>query len=192
MSSHHVIRENQEAAVVILDIENCSYEILGDALEWSPLVIAKAEVAAQLIHRGHKVDLILGSEQDEIDQQALQQRHVNFLKRQENELKQTIKLAYKKQHPGVIIFTCFNEKTINQIAQPRLPVSIIDGTIKWTFISSCKFRKWFAKGDSFQLKSIDSVRMNEDIEAKPANTMTTDGMVTLKSTKPFWLGESLI
>jgi len=192
MSSHHVIRENQEAAVAILDIEGCSFEILGDALEWSPLVIAKAQVTTQLIDRGYKIDLVLSQDQHEFDQQTLQQRHITFLKQQENELQQTIELAYKKQHPGVIIFTCFNESVMNQITKPQLPVCIIDGTRRWTLINSGEFKKWFAKGNSYQLEACDVVKINSDIEAKPTNIVEADGMVVFKSKKPFWLGESLI
>ncbi|MEP2773905.1 MAG: hypothetical protein ABJH05_17255 [Fulvivirga sp.] len=191
MSSHHVIRENQEAAVAILDIEGCSFEILGDALEWSPLVIAKAEVTTKLIDRGYKIDLVLSHEQHEFDQQTLQQRHITFLKQQENELQQIIELAYKKQHPGVIIFACFNEIVINKIARPLLPVSIIDGTKKWTLIMSGEFKKWFSKGDTYQLKG-GAVKINSGQTAKSINNVEADGMVVLKSKKPFWLGESLI
>ncbi len=192
MSSHHVIRDNQEAAVVVLSLENCSFEILGDALEWSPLVIVKVGVASQLIHRGYKIDLVLGADQDQVNQLNLEQRHVNFQKQSENHLQETIKLAHKNQHPAVIIFTKFDEEVISQIEKPQLPVSIIDGTLKWTFINTGEVKKWFAKGDIMQLKSVDKVRISEGIEAKPTNTIAADGIVKLKSARPFWLGESLI
>ena len=39
MSSHHIARDDQEPALIIANGEMCSQELLGQLLEWSPLVI---------------------------------------------------------------------------------------------------------------------------------------------------------
>ena len=47
MSSHHVIRDKQEPALIIANGEACSEELLGQLLEWSPFVV----VLDSAIHR---------------------------------------------------------------------------------------------------------------------------------------------
>ena len=39
MSSHHIVKDDQEPALIIANGAACSQELLGQLLEWSPLVI---------------------------------------------------------------------------------------------------------------------------------------------------------
>ena len=39
MSSHHIVRDDQEPALIIANGASCSNELMGQLLEWSPLVI---------------------------------------------------------------------------------------------------------------------------------------------------------
>ena len=66
MSSHHIVREKQEPALLILSMDNFDPELLGQLLEWSPTVIATAHVAEQLNIRGIKVDRVLGNDVGEV------------------------------------------------------------------------------------------------------------------------------
>ncbi|OCX50313.1 hypothetical protein BEL04_23690 [Mucilaginibacter sp. PPCGB 2223] len=61
MSSHHIVREKQEPALVILGMESFTNELLGQLLEWSPTVIVAADIAEQLTSADIKVDIIIGS-----------------------------------------------------------------------------------------------------------------------------------
>ncbi len=60
MSSHHVVREKQEPALIIANGEACSFELLGQLLEWSPTVIVLDGALARVAELGIKVDVILG------------------------------------------------------------------------------------------------------------------------------------
>ncbi|MDB5132778.1 MAG: hypothetical protein JWR02_2527 [Mucilaginibacter sp.] len=62
MSSHHVVREKQEPALLVLGLDNFPDELLGQLLEWSPTVIATRQTAEALIAYGIKVDWIIGDE----------------------------------------------------------------------------------------------------------------------------------
>jgi len=68
MSSHHIVREKQEPALLVLGLENFPDELLGQLLEWSPTVIATAETADQLDSRGIKIDWIIGDVDAEMPQ----------------------------------------------------------------------------------------------------------------------------
>jgi thiamine pyrophosphokinase len=60
MSSHHIIRDKQEPALIIANGEACSMEILDQLLEWSPTVIVLDGALERVVAMGIKVDVWLG------------------------------------------------------------------------------------------------------------------------------------
>ena len=60
MSSHHIVRDDQEPALIIANGAACSEELLGQLLEWSPLVIVLDSAIERVIKLGIKVDVLLG------------------------------------------------------------------------------------------------------------------------------------
>lgn len=64
MSSHHIVKDNQEPALVIADGEACSSELLGQLLEWSPHVVVLDKAWSRVKHLGIKVDVVLGDFDD--------------------------------------------------------------------------------------------------------------------------------
>lgn len=59
MSSHHIVREKQEPALLVLSLTDFSDELLGQLLEWSPTVITTSDVAEHLAAYEIKVDIII-------------------------------------------------------------------------------------------------------------------------------------
>jgi thiamine pyrophosphokinase len=60
MSSHHIIREGQEPALIIANGESCSNELLGQLLEWSPFVVVLDGAINRVLDLGIKVDVLIG------------------------------------------------------------------------------------------------------------------------------------
>lgn len=60
MSSHHIVRDDQEPALIIANGAACSNELLGQLLEWSPLVIVLDSAIERVLELGIKVDVLLG------------------------------------------------------------------------------------------------------------------------------------
>ena len=60
MSSHHIVRDDQEPALIIANGASCSEELLGQLLEWSPLVIVLDSAIERVLELGIKVDVLLG------------------------------------------------------------------------------------------------------------------------------------
>ncbi len=65
MSSHHVVREKQEPALLVLGLDGFADELLGQLLEWSPAVITTPQTAEALNVYGIKIDWIIGNKGDE-------------------------------------------------------------------------------------------------------------------------------
>ena len=59
MSSHHIVKEGQEPALIIANGESCSTELLGQLLEWSPFVVVLDGAINRVLDLGIKVDLSL-------------------------------------------------------------------------------------------------------------------------------------
>jgi thiamine pyrophosphokinase len=59
MSSHHIVRDEQEPALVILSSKGLERELVGSLLEWSPTVIVIEEAAKVLMEWGIKIDVVL-------------------------------------------------------------------------------------------------------------------------------------
>lgn len=60
MSSHHIVRDDQEPALIIANGEACSSELMGQLLEWSPIVIVLDSAIERVLELGIKVDVLLG------------------------------------------------------------------------------------------------------------------------------------
>lgn len=60
MSSHHIVRDDQEPALIIANGEACSTELLNQLLEWSPLVVVLDSAIDRVLALGIKVDVLIG------------------------------------------------------------------------------------------------------------------------------------
>ena len=60
MSYHHIVRDDQEPALIIANGATCDDELLGQLLEWSPLVIVLDSAIERVVARNIKVDVLLG------------------------------------------------------------------------------------------------------------------------------------
>ena len=60
MSSHHIVRDDQEPALIIANGAACSEELLGQLLEWQPLVVVLDSAIDRVLELGIKVDVLLG------------------------------------------------------------------------------------------------------------------------------------
>lgn len=69
MSSHHIIREKQEPALLIWDIGSFDMEYLGQLLEWSPTVMVSSLVYEQVYSFGIKIDVVIGNTEVSFQQQ---------------------------------------------------------------------------------------------------------------------------
>ncbi|MBR9859904.1 thiamine diphosphokinase [bacterium] len=60
MSSHHVIREGQEPALIIANGAACSYSLLSSLLEWSPTIVVLDGAYHRVLELGIKPDVVIG------------------------------------------------------------------------------------------------------------------------------------
>lgn len=108
MSSHHVIRDKQEPALIIANGEACSMELLGQLLEWSPTVVVLDGAARRVEELGVKMDVLLGDfdseshpEEIEIRQQPI--RLIHAPDQQKTDLEKAIDWLIEEGYPSANI-----------------------------------------------------------------------------------------
>jgi thiamine pyrophosphokinase len=60
MSSHHIVRDNQEPALIIANGEACSLALMHELMEWAPKVVVLDGALPRVLELGLKVDVWLG------------------------------------------------------------------------------------------------------------------------------------
>ncbi|SJN21391.1 hypothetical protein [Sphingobacterium sp. JB170] len=59
MSSHHIVRENQEPALIVDSVEDLSDEYIGQLLEWCPTVFVSETTLSYFLLRDIKADFLV-------------------------------------------------------------------------------------------------------------------------------------
>jgi len=60
VSSHHIVRDNQEPALIIANGESCDLGLLGDLMEWTPYTVVLDGAMQRVLEAGIRCDVWLG------------------------------------------------------------------------------------------------------------------------------------
>lgn len=72
MSSHHIVRENQEPAMIVASYEALDEEYIGQLLEWSPTIIANDDTIDFFLAADIKVDVVFSLQERVYPQEQIQ------------------------------------------------------------------------------------------------------------------------
>jgi thiamine pyrophosphokinase len=189
MSSHHIVREKQEPALLILGLDDFADELLGQLLEWSPTLITTPLIAEKLISSGIKIDWIVTNDVDGELQSDLKYLPVNDNGVTASSLEYLITQGY----PAVNIVT--DELALNQYLAFAAQINLVifhDG--QKIYAINTGFSKWKPAGEAITLLSNPTGLKTTGLE-KISDThykTLTDGLFSLQFTSPFlFIAESL-
>lgn len=150
MSSHHIVREKQEPALLLLSLDNFSDELLGQLLEWSPTVITTPQVAEQLNSVEVKIDIIIADQIDLNLQSDIKQISLAGT----SPLNATLNYLIKNDYNAVNIVA--NEVEIGGLNEfvPQINIVIYSGNKK-IYAVSPGFSKWKPAGESIRILSLN-------------------------------------
>jgi thiamine pyrophosphokinase len=184
MSSHHIVREKQEPALLVLGMDGFDDELLGQLLEWSPTLIATPEIAERLISLGIKIDLIVTDEIEEGLQSDIKQLPVAELPAVISALNYLIDKGY----PAV------NIVTDEFAADDYLPLTskinlVIFYDRQKIYAVNPGFSKWKPTGEIIKLLSHPGELKTTGLEKTGEDTYHTiaDGFFTLQFDSQFLL-----
>jgi thiamine pyrophosphokinase len=98
MSSHHIVKEKQEPALLIINLAGFDEEHLGQLLEWSPTVVVSDMIIDEVLSLGIKVDAVLTSEDNSW---AFAQEHILQINYTENALNGGLNYFVNEGYPAV-------------------------------------------------------------------------------------------
>jgi thiamine pyrophosphokinase len=181
MSSHHIIREDQEPALLIAVTQGTSYATVQELLEWSPTVMVTEWVLHEVLTWGIKIDVVIArSASIPILTEAL---HDQF----------PVKiLSCQDEHDALATALYFliaaKQKAVNVLSSASLEsfepfsaidLSVIQGNKRWSFIRSGSFEKW--------LPAERTLRVFPDQNSSVKTEQ--NGMIIIKRKKGFWISE---
>lgn len=182
MSSHHVIREKQEPALLILGMDNFSDEDLGQLLEWSPTVMVTPIMAEKLDAWGIKIDWVIADEPiSEL------QSDVKLLSLSGNSpLLSALKFLTFNEYPSVNIVA--DELNVDDYLPfaDKINLVIFHNNQKIYPVSS-GFSKWKPAGEAVELLSPHTSLHVTGLNKIATNRFSTtyDGLFTLHFNEPF-------
>ncbi len=145
MSSHHIVREKQEPALLIMSLEDFPAEYLGQLLEWSPTVIVAEPVYEQADSMGIKVDGLMSNQTD-----FHAQEHTRIIPYEAEVLEDALKFLVAEGYPAVnIIDSHFALK--DYVFFVELINLVIFNPGRKIFPVRTGFSKWAAGGEKVYL-----------------------------------------
>lgn len=157
MSSHHIVRDDQEPALIIANGESCSRELLDQLLEWNPLVIVLDSAMDRVIELGIKVDVLIGDFDRDFDANSYKDSQypleiIHVADQDSTDLEKAFYYLIDKKIPMVNVVWATGRRMDHTLAnitclpkfEKELKIVIIDDYSK-VFLLPKSFKKWYPK-----------------------------------------------
>lgn len=198
MSSHHFVREGQEPALLI--IEPLSLELIEPLLEWAPVILVLDSAIDEVIKWKIKIDVVIanGNFDTSMDEKLTDQGPVKIIHSIStgDVVRATVDFLMSERHTAVNLIVNATTAVYDQWLEKIdvLDIVILTAEMKWSAIAS-GFEKWFPEGILVFIRSSHEESMTIiglQKENIPNRFRTErDGVVRIKSSTPFWIGEPL-
>ena len=169
MSSHHIVRDDQEPALIIANGAACQEELMGQLLEWSPLVIVLDSAIERVIAMNIKVDVLLGDFDNGFDpNEFLQLQYpieVIYTPDQEKtDLEKAFDYLIERKIPAVNVIWATGKRADHTITnltniiryREKLKIVVIDDYSK-VFTLPRHYQKWYTAKTLISLIPIGTV-----------------------------------
>ncbi len=169
MSSHHIVRDDQEPALIIANGASCNPELLGQLLEWSPLVIVLDSAMERVMKLDIKVDVLLGDFDRDFDANYYKEKQypieiVHTPDQNKTDLEKAFDYLYKRNIPAVNVVWATGRRTDHTITnltnivryREKLKIVILDDHSK-VFLLPKRFEKWYTANTPISLIPIGTV-----------------------------------
>ena len=169
MSSHHIVRDKQEPALLIANGEACQPELLGQLLEWSPVVVVLDSAIWRVFELGIKVDILLGDFDRNLDLDLVRAEQypieiVHAPDQDKTDLDKGIELLIERGFPAVNIVWATGRRADHSLVnmtsivryKDQIRIAMIDDHSR-IFPLVGRFEKWYAAGTPISLIPVGTV-----------------------------------
>jgi thiamine pyrophosphokinase len=182
MSSHHIIREDQEPALLILELQAVSFDQVQELLEWSPTVLVAEKCLQKVLSWGIKIDVVIARDENiaALTKSLRDQVPLKLLSCRTSEefLSTALYFLIAKKQQAVNILTDAPLESLEPFIS--LDLSVFNASKRWSFIRGGSYEKWFPAGRKLYL--YPSNGQAEIVTQK-------DGVVVFHRDQGFWVGE---
>lgn len=209
MSSHHIVRDEQEPALLIADPSALSLEYVEHLLEWSPTVIVVEHALAEVLKWGIKIDVVVAgvASLERLKPRLHEQSPVQLLGFESADLLACayIFLTDNGYHAVNVLADIYNSQILDlcRSFESSLDSIIFYNDQKWSYISNGAYHKWVTTGHHmgvhpvaantfFRSEGFYTDWENEMLLEPIELTAEITGKVTLQTnSKPLWLVEEV-
>ena len=169
MSSHHIVRDDQEPALIIANGAECDPELLGQLLEWSPIVIVLDSAMDRVLDLNIKVDVLLGDFDRDFSAEYYKEKQypleiIHTPNQDKTDLEKAFDYLIERKIPAVNVVWATGKRAdhtitnITSIVQYRnlLKIVILDDHSK-IFLLPKRFEKWYTANTPISLVPIGNV-----------------------------------
>ena len=169
MSSHHVIRDKQEPALLIANGEGCSFELMGQLLEWSPFVVVLDHAIHRVLDLGIKVDVLLGDFDHNVDFDEIRARQfpleiISAPDQDKTDLEKGIEFLIERGFPAVNILWATGRRADHSLTnmtnivryKDQIKIVMLDDHSK-IFPLVGTFEKWYVQHTPISLIPVGTV-----------------------------------
>ncbi|MFT6749617.1 MAG: thiamine pyrophosphokinase [Flavobacterium sp.] len=183
MSSHHIVKDDQEPALIIANGASCSSELLGQLLEWSPIVVVLDSAIERVLQLDIKVDVLLGDFDRHFDANYYQEKQfpleiVYTPDQNKTDLQKAFDYLIQKGHQAVNVIWATGKRadhTMTNITciadyKEKLKIVILDDNSK-IFLLPKVYEKWYTKETIISIIPIGEVHgiFSENLKYKLLN-----------------------
>ena len=140
MSSHHIVRENQEPALLVQDFKALEKELLDQLLEWSPTIISNTYSLDFFLSEEIKVDIVFSAMSI-----PYLQEETRMFSLEGSFFDTAISFLISKSYPAVNILCSEMDDTIIKYAEDINMVVFCENR-RYVFVKT-HYEKWKPKGE---------------------------------------------
>jgi len=202
MSSHHIVRDEQEPALLLLDYNPVNANIISNLLEWSPTVVTTTDMVEKFISQGFKIDIVL-SPHDNLDKsKSLLMDHnpIKVISYNESDKPLDTAIFYLRglKHSALnVITTGISSPLLSDYLESDFALCFYGNRIKWYQCQKGVFRKWVPQGNTFYFLDEPTSEISlggrvvgfEKKDKYYQITCQSEGFIEVASESPYWLGE---
>lgn len=185
MSSHHIVRENQEPALFIAHPNCLDDEYLNQLLEWSPTIITLAEHYEVLKSREIKIDVILDNQGLE---EGILEENILLIPYSDNFIEPLFSYLKEKKNFAVNILTADIQFDSYSSYLADFNINLLNNNGKTMFLKN--YEKWLPKEFNLkfeQLKETLSEQHNLTLNNDNCYVVLQDGFVTIPNQEDFFI-----
>lgn len=169
MSSHHIVRDDQEPALIIANGAECSRELTDQLLEWSPFVIVLDSAIERVLDLGIKIDVLLGDFDHGFDAEYYKEKQypleiIHTPDQDKTDLEKAFDFLIERGHKAANVIWATGKRAdhtmsnLTNIVRYRemLKIVILDDYSK-IFLLPGRFEKWYTKNSIISLIPVGEV-----------------------------------